>query len=157
METDIAWSRKRNPATPPMNTSGRKTTQVVKTELSIGPSTSVVPFMTDSRRLPLRIHRPVMLSTSTTVLSVIIPTPSRSPESEMMLIDIPIRLKQSIAKTSDTGIDRVTRSGDLKSLMKKTITMHESRIATRMFFRRLLIEYSRRRVWSLVTVNSSCG
>ena len=50
-----------------------------------------------------------------------------------------------------------TRAGERKSLINRNMTTQASRSAMTMFCRRLLIEYSRSSVWSLVILNSSWG
>ena len=67
------------------------TAQVVSTELSMAPRTSRVPSTTALRRASPFCQRAVILSVRTMVLSTIIPTPNNSPESDMMLIDRPMR------------------------------------------------------------------
>ena len=155
--TDMAWSWNMAPAMPPRKTRGMNTAHVVRTELSIGAITSPVPFNTACLRSPSLCHRPVMLSTRTMVLSVIIPTPRRSPESEIMFSERPTAWKQSIENTRATGMVSATRAGERKSLINRNMTTQASRSAMTMFCRRLLIEYSRSSVWSLVILKSKLG
>ena len=137
--------------------SGMNTAQVVRTELSIAPRTSLVPSMTALRRASPRCQRAVMLSVSTMVLSTIMPTPTRGPDREMMLMVRPHRWKTSMDRTRAEGIVRETSAGLRKSCMKRKIT-RQARITPRMIFHmRLWMEYSSSSVWSRVTVNASCG
>ena len=66
-----------------------KTAQVVSTDESMGATTSFVPRVTASASRSPRSQRAVMLSMTMIELSTIMPMPSTSPESEMMLIEMP--------------------------------------------------------------------
>ena len=71
--------------------SGTNTEQVVRTELSIGATTSRVASTTASFRELPRCQYWVMLSITIMELSTIIPSPRMSPEREMMFMLIPSR------------------------------------------------------------------
>ena len=81
-----------------------------------------------------------MLSTTMIELSTIMPMPSTSPDSEMMLIVSPARWKTSIVTMSVTGMVRMTSAGDLRSRMKKRMMTHASSAPARMLFTRFEIE-----------------
>ena len=140
-----------------MKIRGMNTAHVVSTELSIGAMTSPVPDSTAVRRSSPLFQRAVMLSMSTMELSTIIPTPRMSPDRDMMLIVRPASPKTSIEKTRAAGMVRATKAGDRKSFMNRKMIRHVRRTATTMFWKRLLMEYSRSSVWSLVSVKSTCG
>ena len=143
MVTAMAWSKKSSPAIPLTKTRGMNTAQVVSTELSIGPATSFVPSTTASRRASPRSQREVMLSTRIIVLSAIIPTPSRRPDRDTILMDMPSTWKNTIETIRAEGMVRDTRAGERKSRMKRKITRQASTIPTTIFCTRLFIEYSR--------------
>ena len=62
--------------------------QVVSTELNMGVNTSCVPYTQASARFSPFCQRWVMLSMVMIELSTIIPRPSTSPDSDMMLMDM---------------------------------------------------------------------
>ena len=125
---------------PLMKISGTKTAQVVSTDESIGAITSCVPRTTASVSGSPRDQRAVMLSTTMIELSTIMPMPSTSPDSEMMLIEMCIRKKTSTEMISVTGMVRITSIGDFRSRMKKKMMTQASKAPVMMLFTRLLIE-----------------
>jgi len=54
-------------------------------------------------------------------LSIIMPTPRMSPESEMMLMDMPKRNMKSKLTTKDMGMLKAIKRGDCMSFKKKNI------------------------------------
>ena len=75
----------------------------------------------------------------------------------MIFSERPTAWKQSIENTRATGMISATRAGERKSLINRNMTTQASRSAMTMFCRRLLIEYSRSSVWSLVILKSKLG
>ena len=82
-----AWSMKIAPAMPLMNISGTNTATVVSMELSIGVITSVVPAAHALRKEYPCSRYCDIFSVTIMELSIIIPTASIKPDSEMIFND----------------------------------------------------------------------
>ena len=129
-----------NKAMPLKKIRGRKTEQVVRTELNIGAKTSPTPLTTASLRGTLRSRICVILSITIIELSTIIPIPRINPERDIIFIEIPATKKKSSETIRERGIVVVTSIGERKSCRKKKITK-QARIAPRIIlFLKLDIE-----------------
>ena len=123
-----------------MKINGTNMAQVVSTEERRGVMISFVPSRQAwNRDFPL-IRCWLMLSMVMMELSTIIPTPSINPDSEIVLIEIPISWKNNILITTETGILIAMITGDRASCRKNSMATMASKIPCQRLCTRLSIE-----------------
>ena len=108
---------------PSTKTIGRNTQTVVIVDAVIAPATCLAPFTEALMAEYPRLLSLYMFSITTTELSTSIPTPTASPESEIIFIVTPLKYIRTIANTTESGIEKATIKVGLKSLRNSRSTI----------------------------------